>query len=70
MKVDVKTLKKVEPSRASRDYDYVKYLVTRRARGKTINDFIYEHDKSWLNLYERTRFPSQEDCIRALPAIR
>lgn len=70
MKVEVKALKKVEPLKDSRDYDYVKYLVTRKAKGRTINDFIYEHDKTWLNLYERTRFPSQEDCIKALPAIR
>ncbi len=70
MKVEVKTLRRIEPSRESRNFDHVKYLVTRKARGKTINDFIYEHDKSWLNLYERTRFSSQDECIRALPAIR
>lgn len=70
MKVEVKALKKVEPLKDSRDYDYVKYLVTRKVKGRTFNDFIYEHDKTWLNLYERTRFPSQEDCIKALPAIR
>jgi len=73
MKVDVfvKPLRKMTPDRGDRTYDHTKYLVTRTTpKGKTIKDFIYEFDHAWINLYKRTFFPTQAECISALPPIR
>jgi len=60
----VKMMKYVEGSRRVRNYDYSKFAVY-NDRNKYLTN-IFKHQKVFYNLYERTPFPSMDDCLVSL----